>query len=94
VPQATVPGKITVKVPNGNDLKSIEVDNPLRYYRFPNSALNGEFGSFNKDAQINKCKSPQSYPNSANQAMARRPYKQWVVRHPSHTLSLHTSNQP
>ncbi|KAI9159091.1 Tyrosinase [Paramyrothecium foliicola] len=78
VPPATTPAKLTVKVPNGNDLKSIQVDNPLRYYRFPSSAINGQFGSFNKDPQINKCRSPQSYPNSANQAMSRRPYKQWV----------------
>ncbi|KAH7311503.1 tyrosinase [Stachybotrys elegans] len=78
VPPATVPAKMKVKVPNGNELKTIEIDNPLRTYRFPKSALNGEFGGFSKTSQINRCPSPQSYPNSANQAIAKRPYKQWI----------------
>lgn len=78
VPAATVPTKLKVNAPNGSGLKSIEVENPLRYYHFPKAAINQQFGSFNRDAQIYKCRSPQSYPSSANKAMAGRSYKSWV----------------
>jgi tyrosinase len=78
VPAATVPEKMTVKIPNGSGVKSVQIDNPLRRYRFPASATSGAFGSFNKDPVTVRCKSPQNFPNTANSAMSRRPYKQWV----------------
>ncbi|KAK7432037.1 hypothetical protein QQZ08_001327 [Neonectria magnoliae] len=78
VPACTVPTKVTVKVPNGSGLRSATFDNPLRFYKFPKAALDGKFGTFDTGAQIYKCRNPQTYPGSANQAMARRSYKQWV----------------
>ncbi|KAI5463531.1 tyrosinase [Mariannaea sp. PMI_226] len=78
VPAATVPTKLSVKAPNGSGLKTISVENPLRYYHFPTKALNQQFGSFSKDPQIYKCRAPSSYPAAANKAMAARSYKSWV----------------
>lgn len=83
VPQATVPSKIKIKVPSGSNLPTVEVDNPLATFKFPKAALDGTFGSFNKKAQIVRCPSPDSYPNSANADMARSSYKQWVVSSPT-----------
>lgn len=78
VPAATVPNKLRVKAPNGSGLRDVEVDNPLRIYKFPQAAINQQFGSFSRDPQIYKCRAPGNYPNSANAAMAKRSYKQWV----------------
>ena len=95
VPAATVPQSLEVNIPNGNSLQQVEVDNPLATYKFPQSALAGDFGTFDSQnrAQIYRCPAPQSYPDSANQLLSQRNLKQWVVsyvvhlaiwRHPDH----------
>ncbi|PNH66281.1 hypothetical protein VD0002_g3029 [Verticillium dahliae] len=78
VPPVTVPNTLPVRVPNGSGLRTIQISNPLRYYRFPQSAIDQRFGSFPRDAQVFKCRAPQNYPNSANAAMARRSYRSWT----------------
>ncbi|KAF3356881.1 hypothetical protein VdG1_03439 [Verticillium dahliae VDG1] len=78
VPPVTVPNTLPVRVPNGSGLRTIQISNPLRYYRFPQSAIDQRFGSFSRDAQVFKCRAPQNYPNSANAAMARRSYRSWT----------------
>lgn len=81
VPSATVPEKLTVNFPDGDGLKREEIDNPLRTFRFPKAALDGEYGDFDSDnrTQIYRCSSPESYPDSANEKIAARPYKRWIV---------------
>ncbi|KAF7556469.1 hypothetical protein G7Z17_g1391 [Cylindrodendrum hubeiense] len=79
VPTATVTKRFTITIPNGaGGTKKYTVDNPLAAYYFPKAALNGQFGTFDTGAQIYRCRSPQSYPASANAAMRARPYKSWV----------------
>ncbi|KAG7152567.1 Tyrosinase like protein [Verticillium longisporum] len=78
VPPVTVPNTLPVRVPNGSGLRTIQISNPLRYYRFPQSAIDQRFGSFSRDAQVFKCRAPQNYPNSANAAMASRSYRSWT----------------
>ncbi|KAF7560560.1 hypothetical protein G7046_g3578 [Stylonectria norvegica] len=81
VPPATVPSKMSVKVPKGTTgLQTIQIDNPLYTFKFPKSALSGQFGTFDQQnrAQIYRCTSPQSYPSSANGLLAKESYKQWV----------------
>ncbi|KAH7009810.1 tyrosinase [Ilyonectria destructans] len=82
VPTATVTKRLTITIPNGSSgTKQYTVDNPLAAYYFPKKALDGAFGSFDQPAnrpQIYRCRSPQSYPGSANSAMRGRPYKSWV----------------
>lgn len=83
VPTATVTKRLTITIPNGSTgTKQYTVDNPLAAYFFPKKALDGTFGTFDQPAnrpQIYRCRSPQSYPGSANSAMRARPYKSWVV---------------
>ncbi|KAH7136840.1 tyrosinase [Dactylonectria estremocensis] len=79
VPTATVPSRLTINIPNGKGgTKKFTVDNPLATYKYPSSAVNGAFGSFDNRPQTYRCRSPQSYPASANSAMRGRPYKSWV----------------
>ncbi|KAH8658549.1 tyrosinase [Ilyonectria robusta] len=81
VPGATVPATFSIRVPNGSGLKTISVPNPLAGYNFPQSALNGQFGTFDEPEnrpRIYRCLSPQSYPSSANGLIRSRTYKQWV----------------
>lgn len=80
VPQATVPTKMSVRIPNGSSLQTVQIDNPLYTYKFPSSALSGTFGPFDSQnrAQIYRCTSG-SYPGSANSLLSQQPYKQWVV---------------
>lgn len=77
VPPATVPTTMTIKIPNGSGLKDYTVENPLRIYRFPQAAINQQFGSFARDAQVAKC-SNGNYPASANDLLSKRAYKTWV----------------
>ncbi|PHH59817.1 hypothetical protein CDD81_2556 [Ophiocordyceps australis] len=80
VPPATVAPRTRVNVPNGQGVQLVEVDNPFATFRFPQRALNGEFGQFDPQPrnQIYRCLSPNNYPGSANQNLQGRPYKQWI----------------
>lgn len=78
MPAATVPTTLLIKIPNGNGgVKDYRVDNPLRIYKFPQAAINQQFGSFSRDPEVIKCRDG-SYPASANQALGRRAYKTWI----------------
>lgn len=82
VPPATVPKTLRVKIPKGELLEEVEIDNPLATFRFPKEAsLAGEYGPFdsNNRTQTYRCPSPESYPDSANRKLASRPYKSWIV---------------
>ncbi|PHH87579.1 hypothetical protein CDD83_8680 [Cordyceps sp. RAO-2017] len=80
VPQATVPARVRINVPNGQNLRSVEIENPLSTYRFPRQALSGQYGPWDSQfrPQIVHCPSPYRYPDSANSNLQARPYKQWV----------------
>ncbi|KAL3953431.1 hypothetical protein ACCO45_013374 [Purpureocillium lilacinum] len=80
VPAVTVPPKMKVKVPNGQGVGEREVDNPLFTFKIPQSVVDGEYGSFDSDNRNTtmRCPAPQSYPNSANDLLSQRPYKDWV----------------
>jgi len=81
VPAVTVPPKMKVKFPNGQGVGEREVDNPLFTFKIPQSVVDGEYGSFDSDNRNTtmRCPAPQSYPNSANDLLSQRPYKDWVV---------------
>lgn len=80
MPPATIPARVRVKVPSGQGLRDVEIDNPLATYRVPQTALAGQFGTFDSQnrAQIFHCPSPESYSTLANRNLQSRPYKQWV----------------
>ena len=82
VPPASVPAKVTINVPNGDDVQEEEVDNPLSSYKIPQQVLNGQYGTFDPDNRPRtiRCPPPQTYPDSANDLLGQRPYRQWVVR--------------
>lgn len=81
VPSATVPTTLQVNFPNGQNLQKRAISNPLYTYKIPQEVLNGQYGPFDPAGrtQVLRCPSPQSYPGTANSALAGRPYKQWVV---------------
>lgn len=82
VPEATTTETIVVNIPNGEELVPTEIQNPLSTYRFPMEALDNRFGLFDSEnrSQIYRCDDwPKSYPLSADEAMADRPYKSWLV---------------
>ena len=85
VPSATVPTKLTVNMPDGEHLREEEIDNPLQTFKFPEAALQGNYGNFDSEnrTQIYRCPSPESYPESANEKVAARPYKRWIVSIPT-----------
>lgn len=81
VPPVTVPATLTVNIPQGEILEAVEINNPLATYKFPKEVLDGEYGDFDsqKRSRIFRCQSPKTYPVSANEAVAARPYKRWIV---------------
>ncbi|UNI17886.1 Tyrosinase [Purpureocillium takamizusanense] len=80
VPSVTVPAKITVNIPNGQEVRQSEIDNPLFTFNIPQSVVDGQYGSFDSDNRNRtlRCPAPQSYPSSANDLLSQRPYKDWV----------------
>ncbi|PWI69456.1 hypothetical protein PCL_01103 [Purpureocillium lilacinum] len=80
VPPASVPAKVTINVPNGDDVQEEEVDNPLYSYKIPQQVLDGQYGTFDPDNRPRtiRCPPPQTYPDSANDLLGQRPYRQWV----------------
>jgi tyrosinase len=85
VPPITAAQRVRVNVPNGNSMRTEEVDNPLYTFSFPRAAVNGQFGTFNpqpRDRMV-RCPNPRSYPANANANMGNRPYKQWTVSRPN-----------
>ncbi|KAG8423585.1 hypothetical protein J3458_000472 [Metarhizium acridum] len=69
VPPCTVPERVSVNIPNGQNLRRIEIRNPLSTYKYPREALDGEFGEFSKTPQMARCPDPGRYPDSANQEL-------------------------
>ena len=82
MPPATVPKTFKVNVPDGNNLRVIDLQNPLATYRLPQGALSGNFGIFDEDfhrQQIERCVSPQRWPGDANEALASLNLRKWTV---------------
>ncbi|RCI08428.1 hypothetical protein L249_8939 [Ophiocordyceps polyrhachis-furcata BCC 54312] len=80
VPPATVPFKVRVNHSGGADgIGEIELDNPLRVYRFPKDVLQGKYGKFDpyNRPEIYRC-NKGGYPAEANRRMTRFPFGQWV----------------
>lgn len=84
IPSATVPATLQVNFPNGQALQQRHVDNPLGTFIIPQAVLNGQYGTFDslERPRVLRCQPPQSYPASANNQLASRQYKQWVVSSP------------
>ncbi|PHH76019.1 hypothetical protein CDD80_1884 [Ophiocordyceps camponoti-rufipedis] len=76
VPPATVPLKIRVNTSSGE----VELDNPLRVYRFPKAVLDGKYGKFDpsKRPEVYRCRNAAGYPADANRRMGRFPFGQLV----------------
>ncbi|EQL03417.1 tyrosinase 2 [Ophiocordyceps sinensis CO18] len=75
IPEATVPESVTVTTAEGKK----QIKNPLSSYSYPQEALQGQYGDMNRmrpEARQQKatyrCASPQSYPDSANDALSLR----------------------
>jgi tyrosinase len=80
VPPCTIPARVTIKVPNGNGLEQVQVDNPLQTYQFPRQALAGQFGPFpQRPTRMVKCPGPGRYPDTPNQRLSARRLKQGTV---------------
>ncbi|KAJ6437673.1 tyrosinase [Purpureocillium lavendulum] len=62
VPSVSVPQKVSVNFPRGQSVEKKEIDNPLYTFKIPQSVVDA----------------PQSYPDSANELLSQRPYKDWV----------------
>ncbi|KAH0601703.1 hypothetical protein MHUMG1_00582 [Metarhizium humberi] len=69
VPPCTVPERVFVNVPNGQNLGRIEIKNPLSTYNYPREALDGQFGDFTRSRQMVRCPAPERYPDTANQGL-------------------------
>ncbi|KAH6690699.1 tyrosinase [Plectosphaerella plurivora] len=70
VPPATVPPAVLI---NRADGIRITVTNPLAGYRYPQSALRGEFGPFNGVNATKRCiERGQTYPATANRDLTAR----------------------
>lgn len=84
VPPCTVPTSLTITVPASGGVKKMSIANPLQSYQFPQAAINGRFGQFPRAPRTVRCPAPQSYPQSANQALNTRGLKQntvsWMAR--------------
>ncbi|RCI16540.1 hypothetical protein L249_1799 [Ophiocordyceps polyrhachis-furcata BCC 54312] len=72
VPDASLPAKLQVKTAKGQK----EVTNPLASYKYPEAAVQGRYGDLGSAedspsarGQIQRCPSPRSYPQSANEEM-------------------------
>ncbi|UNI18237.1 Tyrosinase [Purpureocillium takamizusanense] len=81
VPQATVPRVVKVVIPDGDGVREADMENPLATYRYPAAALQGRFGVFDDvrgRTRILRCPAPARYPESANNALRSRTYKEWV----------------
>lgn len=72
---------LKVNVPNGQGLDARDMENPLRSFSYPKKVLDGEYGDFSPEGgnSTYRCPSPQSYPESANQLLGQRSYRQWIV---------------
>ncbi|KAM4062141.1 tyrosinase [Hirsutella rhossiliensis] len=73
VPEATVPESVTINTAEGQK----QVENPLATYKYPQEAIQGQYGDMNRirpeagqQPQTYRCPSPQSYPKSANEALS------------------------
>ncbi|KAF7545891.1 hypothetical protein G7Z17_g8825 [Cylindrodendrum hubeiense] len=87
IPDAVVPSTMAVNIPSGSGIKEVQISNPLRTFTFPSEALDGTYGSFDSEnrARIDRCPSPKTFPDSANELLADRPYKSWVYDAFTHT---------
>lgn len=84
VPPITASPKARVNFHYKFNQESVEIDNPLWSYNFPGDVVNGKvpaYGPYEQDeSSIRRCLAPKSYPDSADQLLQNRPYRQWVVR--------------
>ncbi|KAG6016128.1 hypothetical protein E4U43_004173 [Claviceps pusilla] len=71
VPPCTVPAWMTVNVPDGQNLKQITIHNPLQTYTYPQKAIDGAFGRFNRYSTTSRCPPPDRYPDTANARLGR-----------------------
>ncbi|KAM5348724.1 hypothetical protein ACJ41O_008547 [Fusarium nematophilum] len=80
IPNAVVPQMVTVRVPDGNKLKTITMKNPLYTYEFPKVVRDGKYGQWDDEnrSRMFRCTAPDRFPTSANNLLSRRPYRQWV----------------
>lgn len=80
VPEATIYETIRINVPDGQSIRLTEVSNPLFTYNFPPEVIDGQYGDFDDERRPNmqRCPSPGSYPDSANDNVMDRPYRSWV----------------
>lgn len=73
---------MTVNVPDGQNLKQITIHNPLQTYTYPQKAINGAFGRFNRYPTTSRCPPPDRYPDTANARLGRLGLRQSTVSPP------------
>ncbi|KAF4124361.1 tyrosinase [Geosmithia morbida] len=84
VPPVTASQTLTINISTGNGVEESEVENPLWTFRFPRAALESRFGEGQWDPDNNnertfRCVEPgESYPRTANELLAERPYQSWL----------------
>ncbi|PFH60178.1 hypothetical protein XA68_11339 [Ophiocordyceps unilateralis] len=84
VPPATVPSKVRVNHSSGafgnSQVGEIELDNPLRTYRFPKAVLDGKYGKFDpfRRPETYRCRTAAGFPADANRRLGRFPIGQFV----------------
>ncbi|OAQ96183.1 hypothetical protein LLEC1_06315 [Akanthomyces lecanii] len=81
VPPSTALQTLNINVTENGELKEKAVENPLHSFKFPQAALDGEFGEFGeykgeKYAKTYRCNGVnESYPETANSEIQRHNYK-------------------
>ncbi|KAJ4158670.1 uncharacterized protein LMH87_009186 [Akanthomyces muscarius] len=81
VPEATVPQALNINVAVNGKLEAKDVENPLHTFKFPQAALEGEFGEFGEfnheqKKQMYRCNGPdESYPGTPNEKLKTQNYK-------------------
>lgn len=87
VPPASVPSTLTINVAGDDGVQSSSVPNPLQTYNMPQAAMNGQYGTFdrNRRPQTLRCPGPyNSYPDSANNNLGSRKLKGNLVSRRHH----------
>ncbi|KAG5943650.1 hypothetical protein E4U60_006532 [Claviceps pazoutovae] len=76
VPPCSVPATLTVNIPDGENLTTTRIKNPLQTYTYPRKARSGQFGPFTRSPTTSRCPAPNSYPYTANRRLGQLGLKQ------------------
>jgi tyrosinase len=74
VPPVTTMSTVAVNIPNGAEVESATIRNPLFSFKIPSSAISQQFGPFNRIQETTRCPGFDgvSHPENANPSLSRQ----------------------